>query len=460
MMISRKPIMRLLLAALLGWSPLQAAPAKPNILWLIAEDFSQHLACYGERHVDTPNLDRLAAEGALFTRMFTTSPVCSASRSAFMTGHYQTSIDAYHHRSHREDDYTLPDGIRVLPEWLRDAGYFNANLFKLPPDFGFDGIPKDDWNFKTRSGPWDSRDWADLKKNQPFYAQLNFFETHRIFKAPPHADPAKVDLPPYYPDHPVIRKDWAEYLDSATELDRKVGLVLQQLERDGLADNTIVVFFGDNGGAHVRGKQFCYDSGLLVPLIIRWPESLADSAPFAPGTVSDQLLEAIDLAPTMLALAGVERPPLMQGRVFLGPHAEKPREVVFGARDRCDETVFRMRTARDARYRYIRNFTPDRPFLLANRYKENCYPAWNLLKQLDAEGKLTTPAQKLLTAPTMPEEELYDTRKDPHETINLATSQEPEHQAALAKLRTTLNDWITTTKDGGAADDYSLPMKN
>ena len=377
-----------------------------------------------------------------------------------MTGHYQTSIDAYHHRSHREDDYTLPEGIRVLPEWLRDAGYFNANLFKLPPDFGFDGIPKDDWNFKTRSEPWDSRNWADLKKNQPFYAQLNFFETHRIFKAPPHADPAKVDLPPYYPDHPVIRKDWAEYLDSATELDRKVGLVLQQLERDGLDDNTIVVFFGDNGGAHVRGKQFCYDSGLLVPLIIRWPKSLAESAPFAPGTVSDQLLEAIDLAPTMLALAGVEKPPRMQGRVFLGPHAEKPREVVFGARDRCDETVFRMRTARDSGYRYIRNFTPDRPFLLANRYKENCYPAWNLLKQLDAEGKLTTPAQKLLTAPTMPEEELYDTEKDPHETINLAISQQPEHQAALAKLRTALIDWITTTKDGGAADDYSLPIKN
>jgi arylsulfatase A-like enzyme len=239
-----------------------------------------------------------------------------------------------------------------------------------------------------------------------------------------------------------------------------VGLVLQQLERDGLAENTIIVFFGDNGQAHVRGKQFCYDSGLLVPLIIRWPKSLADSAPFASGTVSDQLLEAIDLAPTMLALAGAEKPASMQGRVFLGPHAEKSREVVFGARDRCDETVFRMRTARDARYRYIRNFTPDRPFLLANRYKETCYPAWNLLKQLDAEGKLTTPAQKLLTAPTMPAEELYDTAKDPHETVNLATSDKPEHHAALAKFRAALDEWITTTKDGGAKDDYTLPVKN
>jgi arylsulfatase A-like enzyme len=239
-----------------------------------------------------------------------------------------------------------------------------------------------------------------------------------------------------------------------------VGLILQQLERDGLADNTIIVFFGDNAQAHVRAKQFCYDSGLLVPLIIRWPKSLAESAPFAPGTVSDQLLEAIDLAPTMLALAGAEKPASMQGRVFLGPRAETPREVVFGARDRCDETLFRFRTARDARYRYIRNFTPDRPFLLANKYKETVYPVWNLLKQLDAEGKLTTPAQKLLTAPTMPAEELYDTLKDPHETVNLATSQESDHKAALAKLRAALNDWITTTKDGGADDDYSLPVKN
>src|SRR5205085_3396246 len=220
------------------------------------------------------------------------------------------------------------------------------------------------------------------------------------FKAPKKADPAKVDLPPYYPDHPVARADWAEYLDSATELDRKCGVVLRQLTKDGLAENTVIVFFGDNGQAHVRGKQFCYESGLHVPLIIYWPDGLKRPAGLEAGKVDNRLLEAIDLAPTMLALAGAEKPRGMQGRVFLGEHAEPPRDYVFGARDRCDETVFRFRTVRDKRYRYIRNFTPERPFLQANEYKERQYPVWNLLKQLHAEGKLT-PEQDALCQATM-----------------------------------------------------------
>jgi N-sulfoglucosamine sulfohydrolase len=433
------------------------ATARPNILWLIAEDFGPHLGCYGTRQVNTPNLDHLAASGARFTRFFTTAPVCSASRSAFMTGLYQTSIDAHHHRSHRGDGHTLPAGISVLPEWLHEAGYFTANVANLPAHLGFKGSAKDDWNFRTRSQAWNSKNWSDLKDHQPFYAQVNFKETHRPFRAPQKADPGLVEVPPYYPDHPVIRGDWAAYLDSATELDRKVGLILQQLERDGLADSTIVVFFGDNGQAHVRGKQFCYDSGLHVPLIIRWPAKFADSAPFKPGTVDSRLLEAIDLSPTMLALAGAAKPASMQGRIFLGPQAETPREIAFAARDRCDETVFRFRTARDARYRYIRNFTPDRPFLLSNDYKAKQYPAWSLIQQLGAQGKLTTPAQQLLAAPRMPAEELYDTESDPHETVNLATSREPAHQASLTRLRRALEQWIVATKDSGADDDYSLP---
>ena len=447
----------LLLATILGWTgPLRAADLRrPNILWLIAEDLGPHLACYGTQQVQSPNLDRLAAEGIRYTRFFTTAPVCSASRSAFMTGLYQTTIDAHHHRSHRGDGYTLPEGIRVLPEWLHDAGYFTANLKDLPAELGFRGTAKDDWNFKTRTEPWNSTRWQDLKSHQPFYAQLNFHETHREFNGPPTADPAKVEVPPYYPENPVIRQDWARYLDAASELDRKIGKVLAQLERDGLADNTIIVFFGDNGQAHVRGKQFCYDSGLHVPLIVRWPKGLGP-APFTPGKVDDRLMESLDLAPTMLALAGAAKPAGMAGRVFLGPQAEPAKAIAFGARDRCDETVFRFRTARDARYRYIHNFTPDRPFLLPNAYKETSYPAWNLIKKLGEEGKLTTPAQQLLVAPTMPAEELYDTTADPHETINLATSPQPEHQAALARLRKAVDEWIITSKDSGADDDYSI----
>jgi arylsulfatase A-like enzyme len=420
-------------------------PQRPNILWLIAEDFGPHLGCYGTKEVATPNLDRLAADGVRYTRFFTTAPVCSPSRSAFMTGMYQTTIGAHNHRSHRDDGYKLPDGVRLLTDWLRDAGYFTANVRQFPEPIKFRGAGKTDWNFTYDGKPFDSDQWTDLKSHQPIFAQVNFQETHRAFHAPAKADPAKVDVPPYYPDHPLVREDWAKYLDAASELDRKIGVVLKQLEADGLAENTVVVFFGDNGQAHVRGKQFCYDSGLHVPLIIRWPKRFAEPTHFKAGTVDDRLLAAIDLAPTMLAIAGAMKPPTMQGDIFLGDRAGQPRQYVFGARDRCDETVFRFRTVRDARYRYIRNFTPDRPLLQANNYKERQYPVWNLIKEL-AQEKQLTPLQAVLAAPTMPEE-LYDTQRDPHETVNLADSS--EHADVVKRLRSALDQWIEESNDQG-----------
>jgi arylsulfatase A-like enzyme len=442
------------LLAIVACSALVDAPAcnavqsasRPNILWLIAEDFGPHLGCYGEKHVTTPNLDQMAAEGVRYTRFFVTCPVCSPSRSAFMTGMYQTTIGAHNHRSHRDDGYKLPDGVRLLTHWLQDAGYFTANVRQFPEPIKFRGAGKTDWNFNFDGKPFDSDQWTDLKTHQPFYAQVNFQETHRAFRAPAKASPAKVEIPPYYPDHPVTRDDWAKYLDAASELDRKVGVVLKQLAADGLADNTIVVFFGDNGQAHVRGKQFCYDSGLHVPLIIHWPKGLSEPKHFKRGTVDDRLLSAIDLAPTMLAIAGAKKPEKMQGEVFLGDQAGEPRPYVFGARDRCDETVFRFRTVRDERYRYIRNFTPDRPFLQPNQYKERQYPVWNLIKELATENKLTS-TQAVLAAPIMPAEELYDTKNDPHEIHNLADS--PEHKEVLARLRAALTNWIEESNDQG-----------
>ena len=437
----------LCVSILLAFTPASADAAdRPNILWLIAEDFGPHLGCYGEKHVATPNLDGLAARGVRYANFFTTAPVCSPSRSAFTTGMYQTTIGAHNHRSHRDDGYQLPEGVRVLTDWLRDGGYFTANLRELPAEVGFRGSGKTDWNFTYEGQPFDSDKWTDLKDHQPFFAQINFQETHRAFRAPKHADPAQVEIPPYYPDHPITREDWAKYLDSATELDRKIGLVLKQLEADGLAESTVVVFFGDNGQAHVRGKQFCYDSGLHVPLIIRWPKSFPAPKHFAAGTTDERLLASIDLAPTMLAIAGAKKPEKMQGVVFLGESAGPPRKHVFGARDRCDETVFRFRTVRTERYRYIRNFTPERPFLQKNDYKERQYPVWTLLKDLDAAGKLT-PLQKTLTAPTMPEEELYDVVADPHETQNLAKSA--EHASVLKDLRSVLDRWIEESNDQG-----------
>jgi N-sulfoglucosamine sulfohydrolase len=211
------------------------AAEKPNILWLIAEDFGPHLGCYGTKELSSPNLDKLAAEGTRYTRFFTTAPVCSPSRSAFMTGMYQTTIGAHNHRSHRDDGYKLPQGVRLLSDWMHDAGYFTANVREFPAPIKFKGTAKTDWNFTAPAKPFDSEQWTDLKTKQPFFAQVNFSETHRKFNAPKHADPAKVQVPPYYPDDPVVRKDWAEYLDSATELDRKIGVVLKLLEGGGLA---------------------------------------------------------------------------------------------------------------------------------------------------------------------------------------------------------------------------------
>lgn len=433
-------------------APLTAFSAeRPNVLWIIGEDMGPELSCYGTTEVWTPNLDRLASQGMRYTRAFSTAPVCSASRSAFMTGMYQTTIGAHNHRSHREDGFRLPEGVRLITEWARDAGYYTANVRQINSEVR--GTGKTDWNFTPPNKPFDGDDWADLSENQPFFAQVNFSEAHRGSTWPEArrnnerlADPAKVVIPPYYPDHPTTRDDWANYLDSITQLDRKVGAVLSQLAEDGLADNTAVFVFGDHGRCMVRGKQWCYDSGLHIPLIIYWPSSLPKPDHYSAGTVSDQLISAIDISATTLAIAGVSKPEKMEGRIFLGKNAEPAREAVISARDRCDETVFRIRSVRDKKYRYIRNFMPERPFLQLNRYKETSYPVVALMRQLHGRGELT-PAQEVLMAPHRPAEELYDLENDPYEIDNLAES--PQHAEIMANMQTTLSEWIAQTGDQG-----------
>jgi N-sulfoglucosamine sulfohydrolase len=443
----RLPLLIVVVILLAGDArPAEPSPKRPNILWIITEDMGPELACYGTPQVSTPNADRLAADGVRFTSAYTTAPVCSASRSAFNTGMYQTTIGAHNHRSHRTDGFRLPPEVDVISRRLASAGYFTANVREFPKALGIRGQGKTDWNFTVDGRPFQSDRWADLKEHGPFYAQVNFFESHRKFVAPPQADPAKVVIPPYYPDHPVTRQDWAAYLDAVSEADRKIGLVIEQLAADGLADDTIVFFFGDHGQCHVRGKQFCYEEGLHIPLVIRWPKNFPPPAGAAPGTVDRRLVEAIDLTATTLDLAGVAKPAKMAGRVLFGTHREPDRQYAFGARDRCDETVFRLRTVRDARYRYIRNFTPDQPFLQPNKYKETSYPVWNLIKQLHAEGKLN-PTQDVLAQPTMPPEELYDLQADPYETHNLAGS--PEHRVELERLRGVLEKWLADSDDQG-----------
>jgi arylsulfatase A-like enzyme len=439
----------------------------PNILWLVGENIGHDLGCYGEKLVRTPNLDRLAAEGVRYTHVFATAPVCSASRSAFMTGMYQTSIGAHHARSHRDDGFRLPAGVRPLTHWLRDAGYFTANVKTI--DGQVVGTGKVDLNFTWEGKLFDSDSWADLKARQPFYAQINSPEVEydiydRKSAAKPRvewvgekehpqiATPENVTPPPYYPDHPITRQEWARYLNSISGMDRRIGVVLDRLKADGLLEDTVVIFFADNGRLEARGIHWCTDSGLRVPLIIRWPKNYPAPALYEPGKVDERVVSLLDLTATTLSLARVPKPKGMQSQVFFGRNSEPtPRLYAFAARDRIDETVQRIRSVHDRRFHYVRNYMPDQPFTALNRYKEKCFLVMPLMRQLHAEGKLT-PVQAALMAPRLPDEELYDLhpRGDRHEIRNLVSSATPAHQDALKRLRAELDRWIKETKDQGA----------
>ncbi|MEW6238466.1 MAG: sulfatase [Candidatus Omnitrophota bacterium] len=429
--------------ALNGWNRQAQSSQKMNVLWLIAEDMGLELGCYGDSLVQTPHLDRLASEGVKFTNAFSTAPVCSASRSAFMTGMYQTSIGAHNHRSHRRDGYRLPEGVQLLTDYFRDEGYFTANVKTAAP--GVVGTQKTDFNF-TVERPFDGTDWNQRQPRQPFFAQINFSEAHRNFKPVKEnaVDPDKVVLPPYYPDHPIARQDWALYLDAISVLDQKIGAVLKRLDEEGLADRTIVVFMGDNGRCHVRGKQWLYDGGIRIPLIVRWPGQVQA------GTERESMVSSIDISATCLTIAGVEIPLKMQGSPLFGPLA-KEREYIVAARDRCDETVDRIRCVRTQRFKYIRNYFTEKPYSQLNRYKETQYPVMRLLRRLHDEGKLT-PEQELFMAPTRPPEELYNLVDDPNELRNLA--QNPAQSSTLKEMRETLDRWMRETGDqGGVPED-------
>ncbi|MEZ5365170.1 MAG: sulfatase [Bryobacterales bacterium] len=308
----------------------EARPSsKPNILWMIAEDFCPDLGCYGNTSVKSPRIDKLATEGVLYTQACVTAPICSIARSALLTGMYQTAIGAHNHRSHRDDDYHLPAGVTPFPDLFRQAGYHTSNLKKSPVG----GTGKTDFNFNLDKPAYDGDDWAERAEGQPFYAQINFSETHRAFEPYPEkaVDPAGVTIPPYYPDHPLMRRDWALYLETAEHLDDKIGAVLDRLEAEGLAEDTIVFFFADHGRPMPRGKQFCYEGGMLIPMIVRIPEKYRPAG-WTPGTKSDQLVSHIDITATSLAMCGIDRPDNMHARVFIGADADPARDVVLRAR--------------------------------------------------------------------------------------------------------------------------------
>lgn len=437
----------------------QQAAGPPNIVWIVAEDQSAHFGPYGEELVKTPNIDRLAAEGAMFTRAFVTAPVCSPSRSALITGMYQTTIGAHNHRSGRgERKIHLPGDVEPVPAILRRAGYFvtNAGLRRE----GELARGKTDYNFEFDAGLYDGPDWSGRAEGQPFFAQVQLrggkFRNQRTLEAVKGVhtagiSPDKVKLPPYYPDDPELRKDWAQYLESIENADWEVGQILQRLEAEGVAENTVVFFLTDHGVSHARGKQFLSEEGARVPLIVRAPGRIE------PGMVREDLVAHIDVTASTLAFAGVEVPGWMEGRPLFGPDAT-PREYVVSARDRCDETVDRIRSVRTERYRYIRNFVPERPHLQPNRYKDS-KAIIKAMHRLRDSGALSPEAKAMFYAPR-PEEELYDLESDPWQMKNLVG--EEEHGATLKALRETLEQWIAETGDHGqafeTAEEYGADM--
>ena len=459
----------LLLAAAAAFAPCAGAaetPSRPpNILWLVGENLTHDLGCYGAKNVRTPHLDRLASEGMRYTNVFATNPACAPSRSAFFTGMYQTSTDTHPMRSHRSDAYRLPEGVRPVTQRLRDAGYFTANLKTLN---GREiGTGKLDLNF-VNEGPLyhdNSGDWSSLPQDRPFFAVVNAMESeYDIYdrqtwkQERPEwvgerghekiATPENVSPPPYYPDHPLVREEWARYLNSVSGMDRRFGIVLDQLRAEGREDDTVIIFFGDNGRLEPRGIHWCYDSGLRVPLIIRWPRNFPAPPQISPGTVNDEMISLIDLTATTLTLAGIIPPLSMQGHSFLGERLTPPRTYAFAARDRIDETEQRIRSVHDRRYHYIRTLSSGLTFASLNRYKEKCFPIYPLMRRLLAAGQLTGPPLELMQR-TGPCEELYDVQTDPHEIHNLITSTDSATSEARTRLRAALDTWMAETGDRG-----------
>ena len=458
----------------------------PNILWLVAEDLSPYISAYGDATAPTPVLDRLAAEGVRFRHVYSVSGVCAPSRAALATGMYPTSIGAHHMRTTYQQPEALarglinyevvpPSHVRMVSEILREHGYYTSNN------------SKEDYQFHPSKVAWDESSlfahWRNRPDDRPFFAVFNFGVTHEgqqwspapewnlrygreIF--PPDRDEPlewrqfdegeqkrlyvdediEFEIPPYLPDTPVVRRDMLRMYSNVAEMDGYVGVILRQLEEDGLLENTIVVWYSDHGGPLPRQKRLLYDSGLHVPLIIRFPHRSRA------GEVDETLVSFVDFAPTLLSMAGIEAPEFMQGRAFAGSYAadQDPREYIFAAADRFDGYYDMIRAVRDTRYKYLRNFMPESAYYLPLDYRERMASMQELLRLRDA-GELDE-VQSQWFRETKPVEELFDTSSDPHELHNLA--EDSAHQERLTWMRTALNQWMEDTGDLGLVPEDAL----
>ena len=437
-----------------------AMSGQPNIVWISCEDISPHLGCYGDPHAITPNLDKLAQEGTRYTNAFTTAGVCAPCRSAIITGMYQNSIGTHHMRCNA----TIPTWLEPFPVLLREAGYYCTNNSKTDYQFS-KPAKKEIWDVSGAKGHWKNRP----QKSQPFFAVFNFTGCHEsgiaseskyksvteeLLPSQRQNPEELTTLPPYYPDTPVTREDWKRNYELITAMDAWAGDLIQQLKDAGEYENTIIFFWSDHGVGLPRAKRWLYDSGTHIPFIIRIPKKFQEPNQSEVASIDNQLISSVDLAPTVLNLTGIDVPPYLQGRAFLGKHLGPPRKFVYGARDRMDERYDIIRTVRDERYRYIRNFEPLKPYYQYMNTPEKGATMQEIRKK-EASGQLD-PVMALFSANEKPVEELYDTHADPFEIHNLA--DDPAFPQRLGEMRHALSEWQNEIGDVGLIPEAEIEI--
>ncbi len=437
----------------------RTANLQPNILWITCEDLSPILGCYGDRVANTPNIDLFAQNAVRFTNAYASAPICTPARSSLITGVYASSMGTHHLRG------VVPksDKIKCFTEFLRERGYYCTNNVK------------EDYNFITPEEAWDessdSAHWRNRKPEQPFFSVFNFMVTHQsqtrygieklneinsTLDEKDRINPDDVEIPPYYPDTPIVRNNIASLYTQVHIMDKKFQEIINQLEEDGLRENTIIFFYSDHGTGLPRGKGYLHDTGIKVPLIIEFPEKYKHYSPAKAGAFSDELVNFIDFPPTVLSLTGIDPPKYMQGNPFLGQYRKNSNDYVISIRDRRDEVLMFSRSIRTDKYHYIRNFLPHRPRMQRNFYSE-ITPIRQELRRLDNLGLLQS-NEDWLMEDSVPVDELYDTETDPHELNNLA--QEAEHLEIMELLKRNLFSWMVETKDLGLVPEYEMIEKS
>lgn len=416
----------------------QPVAEPPNILWIVSEDNSPLIGAYGDSFATTPNIDRFARRAVRYTNAFAAAPVCAPSRSALITGMYPSSLGTEHMRS----TYPVPDFVKFFPHYLRERGYYTSNNAKK--DYNTVDQP-DAWDESSQTATYKKR-----KSGQPFFSVFNIGISHEsqlhnfIPVAELKHDPEKVPIPPYHPRTAEMKHDWAQYYDRIQAMDEQVGNILKELEASGLSNNTIVFYYSDHGGVLGRSKRFMYESGLHVPLIIRFPEKYRHLAPAEAGSTTERIVSFVDFAPTILSLAGISPPDYMQGEPFLGRFQSAPHEYAFAFRGRMDERFDMVRSVRDKKYRYVRNYMPHKIY---GQYLEYLWkaPSMGSWEKAFRNGQLND-IQSVFWRPK-PSEELYDVEADPHNINNLASK--PEYKAVLRRMREVNRKWLLETKDVG-----------